>query len=180
MGCLFRKNPRTCTDRGAPWTCIKVSMFSMVPSASSEHYGYYNNSQRNLFYRGLHLECPPGSISNPREQRWCHHSPLQWPRQPGGNVSLFEEFDCLLISNHFSGKSTTLIMETSSSLSPALSLGLTLLTRALPTNPRQTPEPYGVLILNAPRMNGTSTRAKFLLLVPISALRSSHPRFFHL
>ena len=156
-------------------------MSSTVPSAFSDHYDYYT-SWWNLLYRGRWQRS--ASISNPREGIGCrcHHPPPQCQTRPrtGGNVLLSDEHDCLLFTGHFSGESSTLIMETSSSRSPTLSRVITLLiTKAITRNPSEATTSYAVLI-NAPRTNGSSSQATFVLLVPISVLRWPDPRFIHL
>ena len=100
---------------------------------------------------------------------------------PAQEVMCFsDEHDCLLFTGHFSGESSTLIMETSSSRSLVLSRVITLLiSKAITRNPSEATTSYAVLI-NAPRTNGSSSQATFVLLVPISVLRWPDPRFIHL
>jgi len=109
---------------------------------------------------------PPNVQSDPDQKVTCHF--------------LTSLIVCCSPSICISGQSLTLIMETSSSSArPGLSRVLSLLTKTLPRNPRKATESYTVF-LNFPRMNGKSSRATFVLLVPISVFRPPHSRFIHL
>jgi hypothetical protein len=70
-------------------------------------------------------------------------------------MSLYDELDCLSLTSHFSGESPRVKVETSSSSAhPNSSQPLTLLTKMLPRDPRNTTWFWNVL-LNSLWMNGS-------------------------